>query len=171
MKKLTQYALAAIMVSGGMNVAFAEEAARPGPGGNKWADCTTTSGCELEIPIKLVVAKKCEVTGGAPIELKSTGGNVSSKYTVTTNTPYILNISTANAGVQNSTFVQHNNDSSKKIPTTITTTGPKGSVSWGATNMDGSSSDNYTVTVSNNAVSATQLAGTYTDTYRVSVSY
>ncbi|MEB3767319.1 hypothetical protein [Acinetobacter sp. MD2] len=170
MKLFTQCVFTALVLGSGITTAFADDVSAD-LAKFSWSGCTTTEGCSLEIPIKLVVDKKCEVTGGGAIDLKSTGGSVSKDYTVTTNTPYILNISTANAGTKSSTFVKHNTDPSKTISTTITTSGPKGLLAWGNTNMVGSSSDKYTVTVANNAVSATQLAGTYTDTYKVNVSY
>lgn len=139
--------------------------------GFSWASCNV-QGCTKDIPIKLEVPKKCEITGGSAITLSSAGGPKTSNYIIQTNTPYVLNISTANTGENaTGTYVKNTDDNSVHVNTTITTTKNGAPVSFGNSNNNGLATDNFIVTVNNSAVSATQRAGTYTDTYRVKLFY
>ena len=165
MNKLTQAALAAFVFGTCSAGAFA---------GDKWAGCSEL-GCQKDIPIKLKVPKKCVVTDGKELTLKTDATNSTSTYSITTNTPYVLHLSTANAGVNINTFVQ--NDDGDKIDTVITTAKTAGSTgpaapSWGNNNYDGLSVDNFTVTARTKAVvPATKAAGEYSDTYKIRVYY
>ena len=174
MAKLMKVALSAIMFGACSTVIYAEdagtEAARGGSGHN-WGNCTSI-GCEKDIPIKLEDPKKCEVLGGSPIVLSKDGGSKTSDYTVRSNTHYVLNIQTANAGTSASTYVKHEDDSAVRVPTTISTTKAGGGIiAWGDTQHNGLADDKYTVSVSNQAVGAFQRAGTYNDTYSIKVYY
>lgn len=170
MNKLLQASLVATLLGAGSTALYADDDTASRPSYN-WGNCTSL-GCEKDIPIKLEIPKKCEVLGGAAITLSKDGGPKTSSYTVRSNTHYVLNIQTANAGTSTNTFVKHEDDASVKVPTTITTakTGG-GSVGWGNSNHAGLADDIYTVTVNNSAVSAFQRAGTYNDTYRIKVYY
>ena len=85
----------------------------------------------------------------------------------------VLNLQTANAGANNTTFVRHETDASETIATTIVTTkqGAAGTVPFGNSNHTGQAVDNYTLAVTNTAVDATQLAGNYTDRYLIKAYY
>ena len=175
MAKLMKVALSAIMFGACSTVIYAQgtgtEPALVGGSSNKWSNCTTI-GCEKNIPIELKVRKKCEVLDGSAIELSQDGGSKTSNYTVRSNTHYVLNIQTANAGTSASTYVKHVDDDNVRVPTTISTTKSGGGIiGWGNTQHDGLADDKYTVSVSNQAVGAFQRAGTYKDTYIIKVSY
>ncbi len=175
MAKLMKVALSAIMFGACSTVIYAQdagtEAALVGGSVNNWGNCTSI-GCQKDIPIKLKVNKKCEVLGGSLIELSEKGGSKTSDYTIRSNTHYVLNIQTANAGTSASTYVKHEKDSNVRVPTTISTTKVGGGIiAWGNTQHNGLADDKYTVSVSNQAVGAFQRAGTYTDTYRIKVYY
>ncbi|MEQ1176383.1 hypothetical protein ABLU22_15990 [Acinetobacter lwoffii] len=137
MNKITQSALAALVLGACSTASFAEdEAARGGYHPPKppidWSKCNTL-GCEKEIPISLKINKKCVLTGGNAIVLSAAGGTQTTNYSITTNTPYVLNLQTANAGANNTTFVRHETDASETIATTIVTTkqGAAGAVPFG----------------------------------------
>ena len=173
MSTLIKTAMAVLFAGTCSSAIYATEAETAGkPGGkHNWNNCTTL-GCEKDIPIKLEVPKKCEVLGGSPIVLSKDGGSKTSDYTVRSNTHYVLNIQTANAGTSASTYVKHEDDSAVRVPTTISTTKAGGGIiAWGNTQHNGLADDKYTVSVSNQAVSAFQRAGTYNDTYRIKVYY
>ena len=170
MNKLLQASLVATLLGAASTAVLAEDADR---GGDKWSNCTSL-GCQKDIPIKLNVPKKCEIKGGSPIVLSHEGGNKSSGYTITTNTPYVLNLETENAGTNPTTYVKLMADSTTyKVFTSITTNkvGSPGAIPWGNTNHDGVSTDSYNVIVNNPAVSASQRSGDYTDTYKIKVFY
>lgn len=175
MNKMTQAALAALVLGACSAGAFADEAARPGGGDNdRWKGCTEL-GCSKDIPIKLHMPKKCTISDPKDLVLKTDTSNSTSSYSVTTNTHYILNLSTANAGTSPYTFVKNGNGD--KIDTVITTAKNSGSAgpaapSWGNNNYAGLSVDNFTVTARTKAVvPATTAAGVYTDTYKIRVYY
>ncbi|OTG84762.1 hypothetical protein [Acinetobacter sp. ANC 4648] len=170
MNKMTQAVLAAAVLGACSTAVFAdgEDAARGGNDGPDYSRCTEL-GCQKDIPITLEVPKKCTVTGGSPIVLSSSGGAKTSNYSIQSNTHYVLELTTANAGTSNSTFVKNTTDPTAKVTTTILTNG--GSVGWGNSNHAGMGTDNYTVSVNNAATTAANKAGTYTDTYRIRVSY
>ncbi|WP_180186666.1 hypothetical protein [Acinetobacter sp. YH01008] len=180
MNKMTQTVLAALALSFGFGstvvyAADAETAGRPGHNPKPpidWSKCNTL-GCEKEIPISLKINKKCILTGGNAIVLSAAGGTQTTNYSITTNTPYVLNLQTANAGANNTTFVRHETDASETIATTIVTTkqGAAGTVPFGNSNHTGQAVDNYTLAVTNTAVDATQLAGNYTDRYLIKAYY
>lgn len=176
MNKITQSALAALVLGACSTASFAEdEAARGGYHPPKppidWSKCNTL-GCEKEIPISLKINKKCILTGGNAIVLSAAGGTQNTNYSITTNTPYVLNLQTANAGINNATFVKHETDPSETISTTIVTTKQgAGAVPLGNSNHAGQAVDNYTLSVTNAAVGATQLAGNYTDSYLIKAYY
>ncbi|MCU4364254.1 hypothetical protein KTG70_03445 [Acinetobacter variabilis] len=179
MNKMTQAVLAALALSFGFGstvvyAADAETAGRPGHNPKPpidWSKCNTL-GCEKEIPISLKINKKCILTGGNAILLSAAGGTQSTNYSITTNTPYVLNLQTANAGASNNTFVRHETDASETISTTIVTTKQgAGAVPFGNSNHNGQAVDNYTLAVTNAAVDATQLAGNYTDRYLIKAYY
>lgn len=166
MNKITQAALSALVLGACSTAVFADgEADR---GGLDYSKCTQV-GCTKDIPITLEVPKKCEVKGGNAITLASGGGTVSSAYSIESNTHYILELTTANAGTSNTTFVKNGVD---KVNTTIKTNGG-GLVNagMGSTNHAGMGTDNYTVAVTNAAATVANKAGTYTDTYKIKVSY
>ena len=168
MNKITQAALSALVLGACSTAVFADgEAERPG-GGPDFSKCTQV-GCTKDIPITLEVPKKCEVKGGNAITLASGGGTVSSAYSIESNTHYILELTTANAGTSNTTFVKNGVD---KVNTTIKTNGG-GLINagMGSTNHAGMGTDNYTVAVTNAAATVANKAGTYTDTYKIKVSY
>ncbi|MGE8684731.1 MAG: hypothetical protein ACN6OV_09680 [Acinetobacter sp.] len=174
MNKMTQAALAALVLGACSAGAFADEAAKSGGNNDRWKGCTEM-GCSKDIPIKLHMPKKCTISDPKDLVLKTDASNATSTYSVTTNTHYILNLSTANAGTDPNTFVK--NGSGNKISTVITTTKNSGSAgpstpSWGNNNYAGLSVDNFTVTARTKAaVPATTAAGDYTDTYKIRVYY
>lgn len=179
MNKMTQAVLAALALSFGFGstAVYAEDAETSGrPGHNpkppiNWSKCNTL-GCEKEIPISLKINKKCILTGGNAIVLSAAGGTQNTNYSITTNTPYVLNLQTANAGINNATFVKHETDPSETISTTIVTTKQgAGAVPLGNSSHAGQAVDNYTLSVTNAAVGATQLAGNYTDSYLIKAYY
>ena len=96
-------------------------------------------------------------------------------YTITTNTPYVLNLTTGNANTSNSTYVK--NAAGLQIPTVYTTTKTSGSAgpgtpTWGNNNYGGLSADVFSVAAKTaSVVSATQAAGVYKDTYKIRVYY
>lgn len=177
MNKTTQAALAALVLGVCATGAYAgDEEAKGGYTPPKppidWSKCNTL-GCEKEIPITLEIKKKCVVSGGQGIVLNSAGGTQTTNYSIVTNTPYVLNLQTANAGTGASTFVKHETDATAKVATTIVTTkaGQAAPVNFGNSNHDGESTDVYTLKVTNAAVSASQKAGIYNDTYLVKAYY
>jgi hypothetical protein len=173
MNNMTQAALAVLVLGVCSTGVYAEDEAARGSsgGGYNWGNCTTL-GCEKDIPIKLEIPKKCEISGGAAITLSKDGGAKTSSYTVRSNTHYTLNIQTANTGTSPLTYVKHEDDGSVRVSTTIgTTKSGGGTIPWGNSNHNGLADDVYTVSVNNSAVSAFQRAGTYTDTYRIKVFY
>ncbi len=171
MNKMTQAALATLVLGVCSTGVYADEVAEKGGGGGgspDWSSCTEL-GCSKDIPITLEVPKKCVVTGGNPIVLSANGGTKTSAYSIQSNTNYVLELSTANAGTSSTTFVRHATDPLAKVSTTIKTNG--GAVGWGTSNHAGFGTDNYTVTVDNAATTAANKAGTYTDTYKIRVFY
>ena len=102
-------------------------------------------------------------------------GVSAASYTITTNTPYVLNLTTGNANTSNSTYVK--NAAGLQIPTVYTTTKTSGSAgpgtpTWGNNNYNGLSADVFSVAAKTvSAVSATQAAGVYKDTYKIRVYY
>ncbi|OTG67396.1 hypothetical protein [Acinetobacter silvestris] len=168
MNKMTQAALAAVVLGACSTAVFADDAAKPGDNGPDFSRCTEL-GCSKDIPITLEVPKKCTVSGGSPIILSSAGGTKTSNYAVESNTHYVLELSTANTGFSNSTYVKNGTN---HISTTIKTNGG-GLVNagMGTTNHTGLGTDNYVVSVTNAATTASNAAGTYSDTYRIRVSY
>ena len=170
MNKLLQASLVATLMSAGSTALYAEGDTASRPSYN-WGNCTSI-GCEKDIPIKLEIPKKCEVLGGTAITLNKNGGTQSSTYTVRSNTHYTLNIQTANTGTSVSTYVKHEDDGSVRVPTTIVTNKTGGGViPFGNSNHNGLADDQYSVSVTNAAVSAFQRAGTYNDTYKIKVYY
>jgi len=178
MKKITQTALAALVLGACSTAVFADDAVstgdRPGGGGDKWAGCTDL-GCSKDIPIELTVAKKCVISDPKGLVLKTDGTDVSTSYSITTNTPYVLNLTTANANTSNSTYVK--NATGGQIPTVYKTTKTSGSngpanPTWGNSNYDGLSVDSFSVTAKTaSPVTAIQAAGLYKDTYKIKVYY
>ena len=169
MNKITQAALSALVLGACSTAVFADgEADRPGYGDQDYGKCTQV-GCTKDIPITLEVPKKCEVKGGNAITLNANGGTAMSAYQIQSNTHYVLELTTANAGPSNTTFVKNGLD---KFTTNIKTNGG-GLVNagMGSTNHAGMGTDNYTVSVTNAAATAANKAGTYTDTYKIKVSY
>ena len=84
MNKITQSALAALVLGACSTASFAEdEAARGGYHPPKppidWSKCNTL-GCEKEIPISLKINKKCVLTGGNAIVLSAAGGTQTTNY-------------------------------------------------------------------------------------------
>lgn len=170
MNNLVITSLAALVCSLGTSTLYAGSGGNPPPSHN-WGNCTSL-GCEKDIPIKLEVPKKCEVNGGSAIVLNKDGGPRTSNYTIRSNTHYVLNIQTANAGILPNTYVKHDDDATVRVPTTIITNKSGGGiVPWGDSNHMGLTDDEYTVSVNNSAVGAFQRAGTYRDTYRIRVFY
>ena len=120
---------------------------------------------------------------GKDIKLVEESYTGSSGFTVVTNTPYNLNLSTLNAGTSADTFVKHAT-TTDKVYTTVETT--KGGISYptrrssdlgtsypiGSTPVAGMNTDNFVVNVSpKTAISGTQRAGTYKDTLFIKVTY
>lgn len=174
MSKLIKAALSASVLVVGFSAIPAQASGGGGKGPKPpidWSKCNTNAGCDKEIPITLEVPKKCEVTGANPIVLDKNGTAKSSSYTISTNTPYVLNLSLRNTGTATQTYVRHNDDSDERVSTTVSTKKGSTPVSLGSSNHEGVSNDNYTVTVSNAAVTPLQRAGTYSDSYLISVQY
>lgn len=174
MSKFIKAALSASVIIIGFSAVPAH--AGKGHGGGKppidWSKCNQNAGCDAEIEITLEVEKKCELNGANPIVLDADGGSKSSDYTITTNTPYVLNLSMRNTGIATSTYVQHDEDSSIRVPTTVTTQKDgSGTIPLGASNHNGVAEDAYTVTVTTDRLSALQRAGTYSDAYIINVQY
>lgn len=173
MNKMSQAALAALVLGACSASAFADDSAKGGDN-DRWQGCTEL-GCSKDIPIKLTVPKKCTISDPKDLVLKTDATNVSSSYSVTTNTHYVLNLSTANANTNPNTFVK--NASGGTIDTVIATAKTSGSAgpaapTWGNNNYAGLSVDNFTVTARTKLpVSATTAAGDYTDTYKIRVYY
>ena len=168
MNKITQAALSALVLGACSTAVFAEGEADRSDGGQDYSRCTQV-GCTKDIPITLEVPKKCEVKGGNAITLNANGGTAMSAYQIESNTHYVLELTTANAGPSNTTFVKNGLD---KVNTTIKTNGG-GLVNagMGSSNHSGMGTDSYTVSVTNAAATAANKAGTYTDTYKIRVSY
>lgn len=171
MKKLIKTTLYALVVgaSACAGVAYAEDeidlsSYRPAP-------CDSGK-CQGDIPIELEVHKHCEVKVGKDIMLKEDGSKSSSWFTVTTNVPYKLHLSTANAGDSSSTFVLHT-DGLTKIPTKIETKKQgDGMIALGYSDHDGITTDTFNVSVNTaSPVSSSQKFGTYKDLYKIDVSY
>ncbi|UIJ75245.1 hypothetical protein [Acinetobacter sp. SH20PTE14] len=140
-------------------------------GGKKESKQCGGAPCEGEIDIELQILKACELLVGKDIKLVEDSYTGASGFTVTTNTPYTLNLSTLNAGSSADTFVKHET-TSDKVFTKITTS--KGGVNYpiGSTPVAGMSVDNFTVSVApKNTISGTQRAGTYKDTLYIKVAY
>ena len=140
-------------------------------GGKKESKQCGGAPCEGEIDIELQILKACELLVGKDIKLVENSYTGASGFTVTTNTPYTLNLSTLNAGSSADTFVKHET-TSDKVFTKITTS--KGGVNYpiGSTPVAGMSVDNFAVSVApKNTISGTQRAGTYKDTLYIKVAY
>lgn len=175
MNKMTQAALAALVLGACSASVFADDADKGGGGNDndRWKGCTDL-GCSRDIPIKLTVPKKCSISDPKDLVLKTDASNVTSSYSVTTNTHYILNLTTANANTSNNTFVKNGSNTIDTVITTAKTSGSAGPAapSWGNNNYAGMSVDNFTVTARTKvAVPATAAAGDYTDTYKIRVYY
>ncbi|OAL80038.1 hypothetical protein E0H80_03450 [Acinetobacter sp. ANC 4779] len=176
MNKMTQAALAALAFGVCATSVYAGDEDRGGGYDPKppvdWSKCNTL-GCEKEIPITLDIKKKCVVTGGQGIVLSAAGGTQTTNYSITTNTPYVLNLQTANAGTSNTTFVKHESDPTAKVSTTIVTTksGQVAAVGLGNSNHAGEATDVFTLKVTNAAVSASQKSGIYNDKYLIKAYY
>lgn len=174
MNKMTQAALAALVLGACSASVFADDAAKGGDNNNdRWKGCTEL-GCSKDIPIKLTVKKTCTISDPKDLVLKTDATNVTSSYSVTTNTHYILNLSTANANTSNNTFVKNGSDKIDTVITTARTSGSAGPAApgWGNNNYAGMSVDNFTVTARTKAVvPATAASGDYTDTYKIRVYY
>lgn len=173
MNKMTQAALAALVLGACSASVFADDAGK-GNDNDRWKGCTEL-GCSRDIPIKLTVPKKCTISDAKDLVLKTDGvTNVTSNYSVTTNTHYILKLSTANANTSNNTFVKNGSNTIDTVITTAKTSGSMGPAapSWGDNNYAGMSVDNFTVSARTKvAVPATAAAGDYTDTYKIRVYY
>ncbi len=131
--------------------------------------------CEGEIDIELEILKACELIVGSDIKLVEDSYTGSSDFTVTTNTPYKLHLTTANASSNTNTFVKHTASTPGNlisIPTQITTTKDGSNYPIGTHDLTGMSVDKFNVSVApTTAISATQRAGTYKDTLYIKVSY
>lgn len=128
--------------------------------------------CEGEIDIELEILKACELYVGKDIKLAETSYTGSSGFTVITNTPYQLNLSTLNAGTSQDTYVKHVTAANTNVPTKITTTKGGATYPIGSTNVAGMSTDNFAVTVApKSPISGTQRSGTYKDTLYIKVAY
>lgn len=131
--------------------------------------------CEGEIDIELEILKACELLVGNDIMLKQDSYTGTSDFTVTTNTPYKLHLTTANAISNTNTFVKHTASTPANvisIPTKITTTKGGSNYPIGTHDLAGMSVDKFNVSVApTTAISATQRAGTYKDTLYIKVSY
>lgn len=163
MKQLVKTSLYALVLgaSAFTGVAYAEETRAPCDGAK----------CKGDIPIELKVAKHCQVDVGNKISLKQDGTPSASWFRVTTNVPYTLNLSTANRGVQNDTFVLHA-DGTTKVATKITTKKGATNIPFGPTNHTGVSTDTYNVEARTAAaVASNQKYGIYKDTYQINVTY
>ena len=131
--------------------------------------------CEGKIDIELEILKACELLVGNDIMLKQDSYTGTSDFTVTTNTPYKLHLTTANAISNTNTFVKHTASTPANvisIPTKITTTKGGSNYPIGTHDLAGMSVDKFNVSVApTTAISATQRAGTYKDTLYIKVSY
>lgn len=133
------------------------------------ADTATAS-----IEVSLTIPKKCTIaTPTQKLVIPSTGATASANYTVTCNTGYTLGTKADNYSTSNwSTHVKSGN---LALVTAMGTKGPNNTniaIMNPATSFAGSSVDTFTLTAGlKSAVSATTTAGTYTDQYRVTVTY
>ena len=172
MNKMTQAALAALVLGATSTAVFAADDAKGVD--DRWSGCQEM-GCSKDIPIELTVAKKCVISDPKGLVLNTNATNTTTSYTITTNTPYVLNLTTGNANTSNSTYVK--NAAGLQIPTVYTTTKTSGSAgpgtpTWGNNNYNGLSADVLSVAAKTvSAVSATQAAGVYKDTYKIRVYY
>ena len=169
MNKMTQAAVAALVLGVSSTAVFA------GGDSDRWKGCTA-EGCSKDITIKLTVLKKCTISDPKDLLLKTDGvTNVTSNYSITTNTNYVLKLSTANALTSNNTFVKNGSNTIDTVITTAKNSGGSNgpaAPSWGDNNYDGMAVDSFTVSARTKvAVPATAAAGDYTDTYKIRVYY
>lgn len=126
------------------------------------------------IELSLTIPKKCTIaTPTTRLVLPTTGEEVSTTYSVTCNTGYTLGTTADNYSTTNwATNVKNGNLS---LRTVMGTKGPNNSsirIQYPATSFSGSSVDTYTLSASlMDKVTAITTAGTYTDQYRVTVTY
>lgn len=126
------------------------------------------------IELSLTIPKKCTInTPTTKLVLPVTGQAVSTTYSVTCNTGYTLGTETDNYSTAD--WATHVKNGNLSLRTGVGTTGPNNTkigIHNGAVSFPGSSVDTYTLSAAlEEPVTAITTAGTYTDQYRVSVTY
>ena len=126
------------------------------------------------IELSLTVPKTCTInTPTTKLVLPSNGQNVSATYTVTCNTGYTLG--TRSDNYSTSDWATHIKNGNHSLRTNIGTQGPNNTIvaiQYPPTSFPGGSVDTYTLNASlQRPVTANTTPGTYTDQYRVTVTY
>ena len=168
MNKMTQATLATLVLGCCSTAVFAETESRPS--GNMPQGCTEL--CKSgSIPIELKVDKVCKLEVGPAINLDKILGTGSSNFKVGANSGFTVLVDTDNHTSGNNSAVKFGSNS---IATTVTTTG-NGGLTLG---IPAAKSATYGSLLSYNVAVATTgaygvntPAGTYTDTYRISVFF
>ena len=126
------------------------------------------------IELSLTIPKKCTInTPTTKLVLPVTGQEVSTTYSVTCNTGYTIGTRSDNYSTGN--WATHVKNGNLSLRTAMGTKGPNNTtigIQYPATSFRGSSVDTYTLSASlKDPVTAITTAGTYTDQYRVTVTY
>lgn len=137
--------------------------------GSAQADTATAS-----IELSLTIPKKCTIaTPTTKLLIPTTGATASTNYSVTCNTGYSIGTKADNYSTAD--WSTHVKNGSLSLPTLIGTKGPNNSnigIMNPATSFAGSSVDTFTLSAGlKNAITAITTAGTYTDQYRITVTY
>ena len=127
-----------------------------------------------EIPLSMEIKPLCTIdTPTKQVVVPVNGTSATAKYTVTCNTGYSIAVSSRNYFSDRTNLVNAANNQS--LYTLIGTKGPNNSdigIMYAGKAFPGSSVDQYNLDVRlNSPVTATTLAGTYTDTYKILVTY
>lgn len=126
------------------------------------------------IELSLTIPKKCTIdTPTTKLILPVTGEEVSTTYSVTCNTGYTLGTTSDN--YSSSDWATHVKNGNISLRTGVGTKGPNNTnigIQYPPTSFSGRSVDTYTLSASlKDQITATTAAGTYTDQYRITVTY
>lgn len=125
------------------------------------------------IPLNMEIPKLCSINNtNTVVNVPVDASVVTANYSVTCNTGYSIDTTTDN--YRSSNWSTHLSDGTRDLVTYIGTTGPNNTTVpiMIPTTFVGSSVDHFTMSVRlASPVTATQTAGTYTDNYRITVTY
>ena len=162
MNKMTQATLAALVLGASSTAVFATNSTPPAPQG-----CSVD--CEGKIDIELKVDPHCELKVETPkilLEDKAGGDTKNGTFKVGANAVYKIELSTANGS--------NLKMGSNTIPLTITTTRGGTTIPMGTTPNQPFTSGGWTaynVKVTSPEVGVSKPVGTYTEQYRIKVSF